>query len=230
MEQEGRSRHELKYEITYEEYLSLRSRLRQVMKPDSHVQKDGKYRIRSIYFDNLYDKALREKVNGAAWREKFRIRYYNDDFSYILLEKKIKDHRLCRKMAAELTKDEYESLLSLDTAWMKRHESPLVQELRVKMKTELLRPRVMVSYLREPYIYAAGNVRITFDSDIRTSLFVRQFLNSDRHDICAADAPGVIILEIKYDDFLPELISHMVQAGGIRSQAFSKYAISRRFG
>lgn len=230
MEQKERFRHELKYEITYEEYLSLRSRLKQVMKSDSHARDDGRYRIRSIYFDNIYDKALLEKVNGAVFREKFRIRYYNDDCSYLLLEKKIKNNHLCRKVSKELTREECDSLLSPDAAFLKRQENPLAQELRIKMKTQLLRPRVMVSYLREPYIYAAGNVRITFDSDIRTSLFARQFFHSDRHDICAADVPGVMILEIKYDDFLPEIISHMVQSGRIRVQAFSKYAICRRFG
>ena len=74
------------------------------------------------------------------------------------------------------------------------------------MKTQQLRPRVLVSYVREPYVYAAGNVRVTFDSNIRTSLFQREFLNGALPDIIATDAPGDIILEVKYDAFLPEVI------------------------
>lgn len=74
------------------------------------------------------------------------------------------------------------------------------------MKTQQLRPRVLVSYVREPYVYAAGNVRVTFDSNIRTSLFQRDFLNGALPDIIATDAPGDIILEVKYDAFLPEVI------------------------
>ena len=60
------------------------------------------------------------------------------------------------------------------------------------MKTQQLRPRVLVSYVREPYVYAAGNVRVTFDSNIRTSLFQRDFLNGAVPDIIATDAPGVL--------------------------------------
>lgn len=74
------------------------------------------------------------------------------------------------------------------------------------MKTQRLRPRVLVSYVREPYVYAAGNVRVTFDSNIRTSLFQREFLDGALPDIIATDAPGDIILEVKYDAFLPEII------------------------
>ena len=70
----GRYRNELKYSIDYSDYLALRQRLRPIMKPDAHVRADGRYTIRSIYFDNFSDKALREKLNGVAKRETFRIR------------------------------------------------------------------------------------------------------------------------------------------------------------
>ncbi len=222
-------RHELKYEIDCAQYFPLRQRLRSVMMPDSHAGVDGRYRIRSIYFDNLRDKALREKIDGVAKREKFRIRYYNDDFSYITLEKKIKDGNLCLKIDATLTKAEFDALLAGDILWMTTHPFPLVRELYAKMQYQLLRPRVMVSYLREPYIYRAGNVRITFDSDIRTSLYHQNFLE-EHHDICAADVPQTMILEVKYDNFLPDVIAHLIQMEGVRQQAFSKYAVCRRFG
>ena len=230
MEKTERYRHELKYQIHYADYLAVRQRLRQVMKPDGHAGADGRYVIRSIYFDNADDKALREKVNGVQKREKFRIRYYNDDFSYIRLEKKIKSSSLCIKVDAGLTEWEYSAVLSGKTDWMTEHSSGLVQELFCKMRSQQLRPRVMVSYVREPYVYPAGNVRVTFDSQVRSTLFHRSFLENQISDICVADEPGDIILEVKFDAFLPDIIQTLLQTEGIRQQAYSKYGACRRFG
>lgn len=230
MNQKERYRHELKYEIGYENYLLLKKRLSCVMKPDAHTGADGCYRIYSIYFDNMEDKALREKINGVSGREKFRIRYYNNDFSYIRLEKKRKDNHLCRKYSAALTETECRDLLSQNTKWMSGHDDPLIKELYAKMQYERLKPRIMVSYLREPYIFPAGNVRITFDSDIRTSLYQSPCLEMGTYSISAADTPWTMILEVKYDDFLPEIIARLLQIDGVYRQAFSKYGISRRFG
>ena len=230
MEQEKNYRHELKYSIPYAEYLAMRKRLRAVMKTDPHTDSDGRYRIRSIYFDNSDDKALREKIDGVAKREKFRIRYYNDDFSFITLEKKMKIDNLCLKIDARITEEECRKLLAGDTAFMKTHGSSLVRELYAKMKYQQLRPRVLVSYTREPYIYRAGNVRVTFDSEIRTSLFRREFLVPEVSDISATDTPQEMILEVKFDAFLPEIIQDLIQVNGIRQQAFSKYGACRRFG
>ena len=228
MEKTERYRHELKYEITYARCLILRSCLQQVMKRDPYAKEDGTYRVFSIYFDNIYDKALREKIYGVNRREKFRIRYYNEDFSYITLEKKAKYNHLCIKYDAPLSVEECKRLLSDDTVWMRTHEHALVRELYAKMNSELLKPRILVSYRREPYIYSAGNVRVTFYYDIRTSLYRQQLLKPGAYDICAAD--NRMILEVKYDEFLPEILSGLLEIGAVRQQSFSKYGICRRFG
>ena len=223
-------RHEMKYSIPYAEYLAMRKRIGAVMKTDPHTDESGRYRIRSIYFDNVDDKALREKTDGVAKREKFRIRYYNDDFTFITLEKKMKIDNLCRKHDARISEEECRKILSGELTFMKTHESGLVRELYAKMKYQGLRPRVLVSYVREPYIFRAGNVRVTFDSQIRTSLFHREFLTKRVSDISATDTPQDMILEVKYDAFLPEIIQDLIQVNGIRQQAFSKYGACRRFG
>ena len=228
--EEKRYRHELKYGISHTDYLAMRGRLKTVMTSDPHALDDGIYRIRSIYFDNGDDKALREKVNGVAKREKFRIRYYNDDFSYITLEKKMKIDNLCLKYDAPITEDECRKILDGDLKFMRDHPSEVVRELYAKMNYQRLKPRVLVSYRREPYIYKPGNVRVTFDSAIRTSLYHREFLTKEVYDISATDSPGDMILEVKYDAFLPEIIQDMIQVNGIRQQAFSKYGACRRFG
>ena len=226
----GTYRHELKYPITTADYHALRQRLSSLMRHDVHASGDGYYTVRSIYFDNADDKALREKIYGVQKREKFRIRYYNDDLSFITLEKKVKYNDLCMKLDAQLGENECRALISGETEWMRFHPSDLVQELYCKLKYQQLRPRVKVSYLREPYVYPPGNVRVTFDSQIRTSLFSRSFTLGNECDISATDSPGDVVLEIKYDAFLPEIISCLLQTEGLRRQAFSKYGICRRFG
>ena len=230
MEQEKHYRHELKYAIPYGDYLAIRKRLQKIMTSDSHADSSGLYRIRSIYFDNSDDKALREKADGIAKREKFRIRYYNDDFSFITLEKKMKINNLCLKYDAQITEEECWKIVNGDLGFMKEHPQELVRELYAKMQYQRLRPRVLVSYVREPYIYAPGNVRVTFDSQIRTTLFHQEFLTKQVSDISATDTPQDMFLEVKYDAFLPEIIQDLIQIPWIRQQAFSKYGACRRFG
>lgn len=229
MPEQNAYRHELKYCISCGDYLALRSRLRAVMQPDPHAGPEGEYQISSVYFDNFRDKALQEKLDGVQKREKFRIRWYDARLSPVHLEKKVKIDSLCLKLSAELAEGEFRALLEGRTGWMRDHPSELVRELRCKMIVQQLRPRVLVSYVREPYVYPPGNVRVTFDRQIRTSLFSRDFLREDLPCICAAP-PGERVLEIKYDGFLPEVIAHLVQAEGLRQQAFSKYGACRRYG
>ena len=230
MQQTANYRHELKFAIPYGEYLALRTRLRLIMKPDPHMGQDGRYQIRSIYFDNSDDKALREKVDGIAKREKFRIRYYNDDFSFITLEKKMKVNNLCLKFDRRISEEECRKILNGDINWILDTDSNLLKEFYAKSKFQRLKPRVLVSYVREPYIYNAGNVRVTFDSQIRTTLFQQEFLTQKVTDISATDTPQDMLLEIKFDEYLPGIIQDIVQIKGARQQAFSKYGACRRFG
>ena len=230
MDQNRNYRHELKFEIPYADYVAMRTRLSLIMKSDPHVNSDGRYRIRSIYFDNSDDKALREKIDGIAKREKFRIRYYNDDFSFITLEKKMKINDLCLKYDAVITEEECRKILKGDTSWMLDSDNELIKEFYAKMKYQRLKPRVLVSYVREPYIYQAGNVRVTFDSKIRTTLYDQEFLKENVSDLNAADTPEYMLLEVKYDKYLPDIIRDVVQMNGARQQAFSKYGACRRYG
>ena len=220
-------RHEWKHEISYADLLAIRQRLRAVAESDPHAE-NGRYLIRSLYFDNLSDKALREKIDGVNMREKFRIRYYNGDPSVIHLEKKSKRAGLGTKYSAELTKDEAQSIVDGELDWMMASGRPLVQELYCKMRYQGLRPKTIVDYTREPFIYRPGNVRVTFDYDIHTGLSCTDFLNPDCVTIPAGDAP--ILLEVKWDAFLPSVIRDCVQIPGRRVEAFSKYAQCRIYG
>lgn len=220
-------RHEWKHEINYSDMLILRQRLKAVMKPDENAV-DGKYFIRSLYFDNISDKALREKIDGVNCREKFRIRYYNNDTSLIHLEKKSKINGLGNKQSANLSAEEAQKIVDGDVDWMIDCDRPLVQELYSKMKSQGLRPKTIVDYTREPFVFSAGNVRVTLDYDIRTGLYCTDFLNPDCITIPAGNAP--IILEVKWDEFLPFVIRDIVQLESRHTAAFSKYAACRIYG
>ena len=220
-------RHEWKHEINMSDMIAIRQRLRAVARIDEHA-KDGKYFIRSLYFDNLSDKALREKLDGVNQREKFRIRYYDNDPSLIHLEKKSKMNGLGNKQSANLTAEEAQKIVDGDLEWMIDSGRSLVQELYSKMMSQGLRPMTIVDYTREPFVYAPGNVRVTLDYNIRTGLKCTDFLNTDCVTVPAGDA--AIILEVQWDEFLPDIIRDAVQLEGRRSAAFSKYAACRIYG
>lgn len=220
-------RREWKHEISYVDMLVLRQRLSAVMKRDEHAI-DGKYLIRSLYFDNASDKALREKVDGVNIREKFRIRYYNNDTSLIHLEKKSKVNGLCLKDSVALSFEQAQAIANGDYGWMIDSGVPLIQELYSKMMSQGLRPKTIVDYLREPFVFAPGNVRVTLDYNIRTGMNCTDFLNSNCVTVPAGDTP--IILEVKWDEYLPDIIRDAVQLRGCRVGAFSKYAVCRIYG
>ena len=220
-------RHEWKHEIGTSDLIAIRQRMRAIAKPDTHAL-DGTYRIRSLYFDNLADKALREKIDGVNCREKFRIRYYNGDYSFIRLEKKSKWNGLGNKQSATLSAEEAQAIVDGDWDWMMDSDRPLLQELYTKMTVQGLHPKTIVDYTREPFVYAPGNVRVTLDYDIRTGLGCTDFLNPNCVTIPAGNAP--IILEVKWDEYLPSVIRDAVQLNGVRTTAFSKYAICRIYG
>ncbi len=221
------SRHAWKHEITWSDLLAIRARLRAVTTPDPHAI-DGKYLIRSLYFDNLDDKALREKINGVNRREKFRIRYYNGDTSFIQLEKKVRLNGVGTKFSAPITAEEVQALLDGDINWMLDSPHSLIQELYCKMRYQGMAPKTIVDYTRQPFIYGPGNVRVTFDYNIRTSLSCLDFLDWDCVTVPAGDF--MILMEVKWDDYLPSIIRDAVQTPGRRVGAFSKYAQCRIYG
>ena len=220
-------RHEWKHALNTADLLILRSRLRAVMESDPHAI-DGKYRIRSLYFDNPEDKALREKIDGVNMREKFRIRLYNGDPSVIHLETKCRKNGLGAKFSADLSAEEAQKIVDGDLDWMLSSARPLVQELYCKMRAQGMRPRTIVDYTREPFIFRPGNVRVTLDYDIRTGLSCTELLDPDAVTVPAGDAP--ILLEVKWDEFLPDLIRDAVSLPDRRAGSFSKYAQCRIYG
>lgn len=217
-------RHEIKHYVNYADFLQLRSRLRYVASPDENAGESNCYRVRSLYFDNYNDKVLREKIDGVNEREKFRIRFYNQDTSFIRLEKKSKKNNLCYKQSSVISAELCRQLLAGRYEGLKETGDPLLLELYTKLHSQLLRPKNIVDYRREAYVYPPGNVRITLDDDIRACMDVEEFLAPA---LVSIPLHGRRILEVKYDAFLPEIIRGMVALGSREQSAFSKYAATR---
>lgn len=219
-----KGRHEHKLCINISDYMQISSKLKYVAQLDKNSLEEGSYKIRSLYFDNYTDKAVTEKLSGLSRREKFRIRLYNDDSSFIRLEKKTKTNRLCYKSNTLITKEACEAILAGHYDVLKVEQNPLFLELYTKIKYQNLRPKNIVDYIREAYIFPAGNVRITLDKHIKTSNNVLGLFSPELVTIPAAKA---IILEIKYDGFIPEVIRQVIQIGNRHETEFSKYVVSR---
>lgn len=218
-------RNEVKHFITASDRAAICARLRTIAQPDPNVRADGTYQIRSLYFDDWTDRALREKLDGVNEREKFRIRYYNNDPSMMHLERKTKRGGLGYKLSAPLTAQEAQRIVDGDIDWMPGSGRALLVELYSKMRSQGLKPKTIVDYTRIPFVYAPGNVRVTVDYDIRTGLMCTDFLNPNCVTIPAGDP--VILLEVKWDEYLPDVIRRAVQLPGRKSTAFSKYQICR---
>ena len=220
-------RHEIKHLITQADAVCIRNNLSAVASPDPHAGRGGCYRIRSLYFDDLQNTALWEKLDGVNERRKFRIRYYNDDLSYIMLECKIKRDGVGCKLQERLSPDELKRIMDGDISWMATCGRSLLAFLYVEMKTKGLKPKCVVEYLRIPYVYGPGNVRVTIDYNIRTGP-PGQFMDPDGLTYPVEGDP--LLLEVKWDEYLPGIIKRATALKSRGQTAFSKYAACRVYG
>ena len=221
-------RHELKYEITSAQLQLLKNRINHLIPPDKHAGPTGSYTIRSLYFDDQYDRCLRENEDGTDPREKFRIRIYNHSASRIPLECKRKERGKTHKTSCPLTVEQTRQLMEGKPLGDIASQPPLLQKLTVQMLTRRLRPVVIVEYERIPYVYKNGNVRITLDTNISSSSAVERFLDEEipKRPVLPL---GQQLLEVKYDEYLPDFIYRNLQLHSLRQTAFSKYYICRKY-
>lgn len=202
-------RHEIKMSINSFDREMLSSRLAHALKTDEHAGPEGSYLVRSIYFDDNNDSALKAKLRGVKYREKFRIRTYDSAATVIKLEKKVKNNTVGYKESALLTREECRSILEGSWEFLKDRPEMVCRELYCKMSTGLFKPKTIVQYEREAYIWNPGRVRITIDSNLQTGLSSTDFLNFSIPLTPVVDH-NTAILELKYDDFFPSHISNLV--------------------
>lgn len=214
-------RHEYKYFISDTAASLLKLRLPHIMRPDPYSFPRGSYAIRSLYFDDLRGSAFEEKASGVRERTKYRIRYYNYDGSVIKLERKEKLGSLTRKMAQGITREE---ALALEQCRVPASAGGLMEELRRGCALEGLRPRVLVDYDRVPFVCADGNVRITIDENLRTRPYCTRLFASP-YAMQPVLEPGQVILEVKFDDFLPGYLDDALEDIPKTAAAISKYVL-----
>ena len=221
-------RHELKYHITPAELTVLRGVLRPLMQLDPNGNERNEYHIRSLYFDTINDDALEEKIAGVGNRKKYRIRIYNFSDRVIKLECKSKYGDLISKQSVTIPRDLAEQLIAGDPEGLQRMRHPLFHDVFREMRTRLLRPAVIVDYVREAYIHPAEEVRITFDKQLRTGLYSSDMFNPMLPTYPVFDDP-VEILEVKYDEFLPSYLQSVLSGVTAQRSAVSKYTWCRRY-
>ena len=221
-------RHELKYNITAAQLQLIKTRISRLMSLDSHVGANGSYTIRSLYFDDYYDSCFWENENGTDPREKFRIRIYNHSTARITLECKRKERGKTLKTACPLTLSQTEFLMEGKALPDIGQQPPLLQKLTLEMLTRQLHPVVIVEYDRIPYVYPNGNVRATLDTNIASSSAIGCFLD-ERIQKRPVLPLGQQLLEVKYDEYLPDFLYRSLQLPSLQQTAFSKYYLCRKY-
>jgi hypothetical protein len=219
-------RHELKYHLNFMQYRILRRKLGSVLKLDSHAGPDGRYHIRSLYFDDFRNTAFFDKMAGVATRKKYRMRIYDFNDGLIKFERKSKFDQYVSKESVVLGREEADRIISGDVSFLANSDNQLLRCFYLECRRNLLRPVVLVEYLREAYVHPVGKVRITFDICVCTGLGPVSFFDHDTSTVTVCEEPGVI-LEVKFGSVLPEVVRGLL-SGGIRPRsAIGKFAMCR---
>ena len=221
-------RHELKYLCSARELEILRCRLSAVMRLDSHTDASGMYHIRSIYFDDLHNSSFTENEDGVSPREKWRIRAYNCSNASISLECKRKENGMIQKKACRLTMEQFQKLLSSEFVEPCGKNPPLLNRFTYLQQTRKIMPKVIVGYDRRPFVCHTGNVRVTFDTNIFSSPDIDSFF--EKNIRCRPILRvGQHLLEVKYDEYIPDHIYRTIQMTDMQLTTFSKYYLCRKY-
>lgn len=223
-------RHELKFFISNLQYQVLSAQLDRVLHRDPNGDENNEYHIRSLYFDTVFDTAYFDKLDGVQNREKYRIRIYNLSDRVIKLECKSKVGSLISKRSLSIPRDLCEQIMAGDATGLEQTRSGLLGDVYREMTCNLLRPVVLVDYVREAYLHPAEEVRITFDKQLRTGLGSVDLFNPRVATVPPLDHDE-IILEVKYDRVMPPYIRDLLctYCPSAVQSAISKYTWCRRF-
>lgn len=218
-------RNEIKYLCLEKQLALIENNIKALCQLDPHAGAGGTYLVSSLYLDDYYKSSYLENENGIDPREKFRIRIYNRNLDNIVLECKKKRAGMTMKDSCPLSYEQYKAVLTGKPFLWEGDQNPLFNKFYLQWQTRLLRPEVIVEYERKAYIYQTGNVRITFDRNISASAQTHRFgMETPRHPVMPA---GQHILEIKYDELIPDSIYNAAGIEKLQHTAFSKYYYCR---
>lgn len=219
-------RHEYKYLCSMQKLAVIRNQIEPLMYLDNYAGDKGIYTIRSLYFDDYENHCFYENANGTVPREKFRIRIYNGDASYVKLELKKKDYTKVKKLSCLLPKELCHEIMKGRPLPIQAVDSPVYRKFCLQQNTKLLQPKVIVEYDRVPFVYPDGNVRVTFDMNVRSSIQLERFLEPEIASRLVMPM-NQHILEVKFDEYIPDFIYQTVKTEKLRQTTFSKYYICR---
>ena len=223
-------RHELKYIISEGEHKLLSMRIKACLKQDYYASiNGGEYLIRSLYFDDPFDSALWEKTSGVGSRDKFRIRIYNLTDDAIKLERKHKEGQYIKKDSVSISRQDCDEIVRGNLECLKHNENPFAMQLYGIFKANHLQPKVLVDYVREPYVFPAEDVRITFDKNVRTALRCTDLFNPNVITYPVWDLRNCMILEVKFNESLPRYVQELLTLGSAERTAASKYVFCRQY-
>ena len=223
---EYKYRHELKFKISNNAAEILKQKLSLILGKDKNAYySDGSYLIKSLYFDDRDSSSYYEKIDGVLYRKKYRIRMYNDVDTFIRLEKKMKHNNYTAKEQMLISKDIYSKILNGKVDEIDNPEG-LLLEFIINYKNKGLVPSVIVEYHRTAFTYPISDVRITFDSNIQSSLYNYDLFNTS-YPRYIVDEPGKQVLEVKFNEILPLHIANILNDIPACREAVSKFAICR---
>ena len=226
MKKEYKYRHELKFKISNSAAEVLKQKLSLIMGKDKNAYfKDGSYLIKSLYFDNINSDSYYEKMDGVLYRKKYRIRIYNDDDSFIRLEKKMKHNNMTAKEQMLISKDIYSKIINGKINEIKDPKGLLLEFLN-ECRTKGLIPSIIVEYHRTAFIYPISDVRITFDANISSGLYNYDLFDK-KMPMYNVDEKGKQVLEVKFNEILPLHIANILNDIPSCREAVSKFAICR---
>ncbi len=218
-------RNEIKYLITYEDYILLSRRMAAYLTLDSHSQTSEGYRITSLYLDDMHNTSYYEKLSGDTKRKKYRLRSYNYDNSFISLECKEKKENKIDKTSIRVDESVYRDILNCNFDSLKGIDAPLAKEVFALNREKGLKPVVAVDYVREAYTHPLSNTRITFDKELSCGIITNDLFSPEYKSAYIFDK-NQVILEVKFDKYLPKVIAQLL-AVGYRPLAASKYVLCR---
>ena len=196
------------------------------MKKDPYQKKDEGYFIRSLYFDDLQNSAVEEKLAGIAKRDKFRLRIYDTNQNWAKLERKSKQGDYVNKLSVSVSKPVAQEIIFGNYRGLLKYKEKTATQLFLSFTHQYLRPVSIVDYVREVWQLPYNNIRITFDKKLRIS-----DTNLDLFDPNLLTVPllppEIMVLEVKYDHFLPSWFNKLLHLEKGAHCAISKYTQSR---
>ena len=214
-----------KYICSERDLLILQSRVKTILDVDRYSN-DCTYKVTSLYFDDYFDDHLDDSEEGVSYRKKYRIRMYNNSQEVIKLEVKYKMYNRVFKKSRIISKEDARKLISgvciIDDDVS--IDNP-VSLFNIAICNDYLRPKIVVEYDRSAFTYSCGNVRITFDRNIRWSQDIDGFMCNSCAYTNLDEMSGV--LEVKYDEFMPHFIAQTMETGNLTQSSFSKYKLCR---